>query len=380
MTKAYDQTAATGPIKHPRRPGQYPSGPESLYRQALEQGFTADTAQQQAVSALEQIYQQLTQQRSSRSWLPWSRKRRAIKGLYLWGGVGRGKTWLMDLFFSSLPFAAKQRFHFHQFMNAIHHELKQLENYHDPLPQATARVVGDIRVLCFDEFFVTDIGDAMLLAGVLETLHERGISLVATSNVAPDDLYYDGLQRARFLPAIERLKNSARVMEIGRGDDYRLRALDRLNTYRVPHDAKAQQRLHDCFHELTANHTAATTVLLRERTVAAIQAAQDVAWFDFQTLCEGHRSASDYVELARSYHTILLSDIPVLGSERNDAARRFIHLIDALYDYRVKIIASAAAEPQALYQGKRLRKEFERTSSRLIEMRTRDYLAQAHRP
>lgn len=358
------------------------SGPLAAYHHALTQGFQSDPAQLQAANLLQRVFDGLQQNTQPRfSWLPFTTKTQATIGLYLWGGVGRGKTWLMDLFFNSLPFAEKKRLHFHQFMNEIHHELKRLGDISNPLPQATLAVTGDIKVLCFDEFFVSDIGDAMLLAGVLETLDTNDITLVATSNVEPDRLYWDGLQRARFLPAIEWLKTHTQVLEMAAGDDFRLRVLDQMNTFLVPHGDDTMGQLEADFTSI-AGHAGQEVgkISINDRDIPCLRYAEDVIWFSFDTLCLGHRSAADYIELARRYHTLVISDIPQLGREYNDAARRFIHLIDALYDHRVKLIASAAAEPQNLYQGDRLAAEFQRTSSRLIEMRSHDYLAEPHRP
>lgn len=359
-----------------------PSSPQAAYQQALSQGFQHDPAQASAVALFEQLYQRLHQASATKSsWWPFAKTQtKAVTGLYLWGGVGRGKTWLMDMFYNSLDFPAKRRMHFHQFMNAIHLELKKLGERSDPLPQAVLAVIGDIRVLCFDEFFVSDIGDAMILAGVMHTLVDHGITLVATSNVEPDRLYYDGLQRARFLPAIELLKQHTQVMEMGNGDDFRLRALDQMNTFLVPHNEAHQEQLASDFATIAGETGHGGIVHINERDIPALRQSDGVVWFTFDTLCNGHRSAADYVELARQFHTIVLSNIPQLEREHNDASRRFIHLIDALYDHRVKLIASAAAEPQDLYQGTRLSMEFQRTSSRLIEMRSHDYLAEAHRP
>lgn len=358
------------------------AGPWDRYQQALAQGFQSDPAQAQVVRLLQQRFEQLSQPQQVRWWQRLSgHQANAVTGLYLWGGVGRGKTWMMDLFFHCLPGTAKKRFHFHQFMHALHGQLRQLGDVRDPLPQATRALIGEIRVLCFDEFFVSDIGDAMLLAGVLQTLVDQGITLVATSNVAPDLLYYDGLQRARFLPAIALLKQHTQIVEIANGDDFRLRTLDQMDTYLVPHNDAHEVQLASSFEQLCGGFSQnASDVEINDRPIPTLRLGEGVVWFDFSTLCTGHRAAADYVELARAYHTVILSDIPIMGQNDNDAGRRFIHLIDALYDHRVKLIASAAAAPQHLYQGQRLAAEFQRTSSRLIEMRSHDYLAEPHRP
>jgi cell division protein ZapE len=310
-----------------------------------------------------------------------SRDAEPERGLYLWGGVGRGKTWLMDLFFASLPFRAKERSHFHRFMHATHAALARLRNREDPLEHLADRIAGRTRVLCFDEFFVIDIADAMVLGNLLAALFARGVTLVATSNVPPDHLYRDGLQRTRFLPAIALLKRHTHVLNVDGGLDYRLRLLERGRTWFDAADEDTAARLLKLFDSVAGETGAAgQSITMNHRSIPTLRHAADVVWFDFDALCDGPRSQADYIEIARCYHTVLLTDVPVLGPAREDAARRFVTLVDEFYDRGVKLLVSAPVPPQELYRGERLAFEFERTSSRLIEMQAHSYLARPHRP
>ena len=305
-----------------------------------------------------------------------------IHGLYLWGGVGRGKTYLMDMFFDCLPREGKQRVHFHRFMQRVHKELANHQGEKNPLELVADTIASDAKVLCFDEFFVQDIGDAMILAGLLDALFKRGLVLVATSNIAPDGLYENGLQRDRFLPAIDSIKRNTQTMEIGGELDYRLRSLTQATLYHCPIVETTQQLLLDCFYELAPDIPeihAGEVIELLDRQIQTRYCADDVVWFDFEHLCEGPRSAFDYVELAKMYHAVLLSGVPQLGEETSDSARRFISLVDELYDRRVKLIIAAQAPIQTLYIGQSLSFEFERTRSRLLEMQSTEYLAYQHR-
>lgn len=304
------------------------------------------------------------------------------KGLYLWGGVGRGKTYLMDLFFDTVDSVPKRRTHFHRFMQDVHQRLAVLQGHKNPLVRIADELAKEAKLLCFDEFFVQDIADAMLLAGLLEALFERGVVLVTTSNIQPDGLYRNGLQRARFLPAIALLNAQTKVVEILSGIDYRLRSLEQATLYHCPDDAQARLAMLASLHELVpseAHLASGAPVEVLGRELRALWVGDDVVWFEFAELCDGPRSAFDYVELARLFHTVLISGIPVFDETRNDQARRFINLIDELYDRRVKLIASATAPILALYTGTQLSFEFERTASRLLEMQSLDYLATAHR-
>jgi cell division protein ZapE len=303
------------------------------------------------------------------------------QGLYLWGGVGRGKTHLMDIFFDALPFERKLRVHFHRFMQRVHNALTEHGGAKNPLEQVAEDIADDAMVLCFDEFFVSDIGDAMILAGLIDALFRRGVTLVATSNIPPADLYRDGLQRSRFLPASALLESHLQVTHLDSTTDYRFRTLSRADLWHVPHEDSARASLEEYFTSLTGRPVGDAVVIeVNQRQLPLIAGATGVAWFDFGTLCEDARSASDYVEIAREYHTVLIENIPVIGKDREDAARRFVNLVDEFYDRNVKLIATAAEPPESLYVGTRLAFEFERTVSRLQEMRTQEYLQAEHHP
>ena len=358
--------------------------PEEKYQELLARGgFSEDAAQRQVVALFEDLYTRLQEhQRRGSGWLRrlGVGKNAPQRGLYLWGGVGRGKTLLMDTFYDCLAPEYRLRVHFHRFMQRVHHDLKQLAGTPNPLDSVAARFAAESNVLCFDEFFVSDIGDAMILAELLEGLFARGVTLVATSNVAPDQLYQNGLQRARFLPAIELLKRHTLTHELDSGVDYRLRVLERAEIYHWPLDEGALQSLRRSFMALAVEPAQDNVALeIEGRTITALRVAEDVAWFDFARICEGPRSQNDYIELARIYHAVLISHVPVFTWRNEDAARRFISLVDEFYDHDVKLILAAAAGVRDLYQGERLRFEFERTASRLLEMQSHDYLARSHR-
>ena len=300
------------------------------------------------------------------------------RGVYLWGGVGRGKTRLMDLFYDSLRSTERQRVHFYVLMRSVHAELRAIGERTGPLELVAERLAARVRLLCLDEFFVSDIGDAMLLAGLLDGLFRRGVTLVTTSNQAPRDLYRDGLQRARFLPAIARLEANLDVVHLDGAVDYRLASFAGKRTYFDAAGADAAMR--DLFGTLaTSAPTGATVIDVGGRPLAARDTAGGIAWFEFAELCETARGANDYLELAHRYHTVFLSGVPVLTAQREDAARRFLTLVDALYDRGVNLVLSAATAPDALYRGERLRFDFARATSRLIEMQSERYLASAHR-
>jgi cell division protein ZapE len=303
-----------------------------------------------------------------------------VRGLYLHGGVGRGKTLLMDGFFERVAEPRKLRLHFHRFMREVHRALAALHEERDPLARVADDLAARARLLCFDELFVSDIGDAMLLGGLFERLFARGVTLVATSNVPPSELYRDGLQRARFLPAIAALERHTRVLAVDGGVDYRLRALEAAELWHQPLDAGADASLARSFHQVAGGHgVEGGTLEVEGRAIPLRRRTDGVAWFDFAALCEGPRSAADYVELAREHHTVLVSGVPVLGPDRDDAARRFIALVDECYDRSVKLICSAAAPIDRLYAGERLAFEFRRAASRLAEMQSHEYLAREHR-
>jgi cell division protein ZapE len=307
---------------------------------------------------------------------------RDTRGIYLWGGVGRGKTWLMDLFYALVPIRAKRRSHFHHFMRDIHAQLRAQRGRTDPLELAARRMARNTRLLCLDELFVSDIADAMLLAGLFEALLRYGVMLVITSNSPPGELYRDGLQRARFAPAIALLERELEVIALPGAVDYRLRQLRRQPIYLDSNAPQTPGQLQNLFEELAPEHgEEGTNLKVNGRELYALRRRGDVVWFDFATLCEGARSQEDYVEIAHEYRTVLLADVPLLSTpQQDDAARRFIALLDEFYDQGVKLIVSAAAAPEALYRAERLQFEFRRAASRLVEMQTEDYLARPHRP
>ena len=357
------------------------------YQSQLDQRqFSFDPAQQDAAHELQRVYEQLTRssrgQKLVRDWLNRLKRSRASgdnTGLWLWGSVGSGKTYMMDMFFNALPIEQKRRMHFHRFMRHVHYKLKAISEKQNPLDLIAAHFAKRYRVLCLDEFFVLDVADAMLLAGLMEGLFKRGVTLVTTSNSHPDDLYEGGLQRQRFLPAIELIKAHMTVFELSAACDYRLHHLGRTQTYCLSDQPDAEQHLKQYFNHL-ASHVVKkdTSVEVEGRRISVKRLSHDAIWFDFDALCQSPRCTSDYIAISRCFHTVLISNIPLFGEDQEDSARRFIEMIDEFYDRGVKLIVSAAAEPDALYRGKRLQQEFERTSSRLYEMRTREYLGRQH--
>ncbi|HEX5788727.1 MAG TPA: cell division protein ZapE [Woeseiaceae bacterium] len=356
-------------------------------REAWEQslkreGHVRDAAQAAMVDRLAALAETLeAREAGRRGWLArWiGRPPPPVRGLYLWGGVGRGKTFLMDLFFETLAVGAKRRVHFHRMLADVHARLRALDDVSDPLDQVAADVAGESRVLCFDEFFVSDIGDAMILARFLEGLFARNVTLVTTSNAHPDDLYRDGLQRSRFLPAIELLKKHTQVVHMDGGTDYRLRLLEHAGTYLAPHDAAADARLERLFEDAASSAMRRGEDLeINGRPIRTRRFAKGIAWFDFEAVCDGPRSQADYIELARWYPTVIVSGVPRFDVTREDQARRFIALVDEFYDRGVKLILSAAVPIAELYAGERLGFEFERTVSRLTEMQSGEYLARPH--
>lgn len=356
--------------------------PRRRYEAELkEHGFVRDPAQDRAVGVLDALYTRLV----SAPRVSWTRflgrEASAVKGLYLWGGVGRGKTWLMDCFFDTLPFPDKLRLHFHRFMHEVHAQLKRHPDEQDPLRKVAEHFRSEARVICFDEFFVSDITDAMLLGRLFEHLFAMGVTLVTTSNVPPDRLYWNGLQRERFLPAIRELKAHTQVLEVNGATDYRLRHMQGTELFYVPAGRDAEQHLTAVFERLAGHQPGETGDLtVNDRAIPTRRHADGVAWFDFDAICEGPRSQEDYIELARSFHTVLVSGIPEFDRDREDAARRFIALVDEFYDRRVKLAASAAVPLDRLYGGQKLQFEFERTQSRLTEMQTEGYLSLPHLP
>jgi cell division protein ZapE len=358
------------------------ASPQARYQADLRRGdFSPDPAQAEAVRHLQRIYEELIARKPRRVALGKRVQWPAVRGLYLWGGVGRGKTHLMDDFYEALPFSRKRRTHFHRFMQAVHEARKRYPDEQDPLVRVADEIAAQARVLCFDEFFVSDIADAMILARLLEVLFARGVTLIATSNIAPSGLYQDGLQRQRFLPAIALLEQHCEVLQVDGGTDYRLRVLEQAEIYHHPLDAQADINLQRYFDAIAPEPgTARAALELHGRRIATRCLAEGVAWIDFDALCRGPRGSADYVEMARCFHSVLLSNVPVLDGTQEDEARRFITLVDEFYDRGVKLILSAAVPLERLYQGERLRFEFQRTESRLREMQSQQYLARPHLP
>lgn len=350
--------------------------------------FSYDACQEEAVQQLQDLYTRLVDRPARASagiggWLRRLRKepQEPEKGLYLWGGVGRGKTYLMDTFYDCLPFPDKMRAHFHRFMQRVHQDLSDLEGEKNPLELIADRLSQEARVICFDEFFVTDIGDAMILGGLMEALFARGVTLVATSNIEPQGLYENGLQRQRFLPVIALLEQHTRVLNVDGGTDYRLRTLQQAELYHYPLDEGAVRSLELSFSRLAPEQPKHwERIEINRRYITCRRLAEDVVWFDFAELCDGPRSPADYIELARIFHAVLLSGVPQFVADKNDQARRFINMVDEFYDRSVKLVIAAEKPLLELYGGGQLEFEFQRTISRLQEMQSYDYLAREHKP
>ncbi|ATF47712.1 cell division protein ZapE [Citrobacter werkmanii] len=367
--------------------------PTSRYLQALNDGsHQPDNVQQEAVNRLDIIFQELTA--PARPALQESgliarfskflgkrepTKSTPVRGLYMWGGVGRGKTWLMDLFYHSLPGTRKQRLHFHRFMLRVHEELTALQGQSDPLEVIADRFKAETDVLCFDEFFVSDITDAMLLGGLMKALFARGITLVATSNIPPDDLYRNGLQRARFLPAIEAIKQYCDIMNVDAGVDYRLRTLTQAHLWLSPLNDETQRQMDKLWLALAGSKSEhAPTLEINHRPMQTLAVENQTLAVSFTTLCVDARSQHDYIALSRLFHTVLLSDVPVMTSLMESEARRFIALVDEFYERHVKLVVSAAVPLYEIYRGERLTFEFQRCLSRLQEMQSEEYLKREH--
>ncbi len=367
----------------------YP-GPLVAYQRDLADGIIVeDAAQLHAVQELEKIHRYLLHKWQSRGSV-WRKFGKALgiddaqtfPGLYLWGGVGRGKTYLMDLFYHSLPGTRKMRMHFHRFMLMVHRKLDANKGKSDPLVRVAQDIAKDVDIICFDEFFVADIGDAMILANLLEALFTLGVILVTTSNIVPDKLYEHGLQRKKFLPAIALIKQHTKVTNVDGGTDYRLRSLNKAAVYYYPLTNENATILGELYKKLAGGlHVEHGKVLdVQGRPVKAKFWSEGLVWFDFEALCSGPRGSADYIELAQQYHTIFISDIPVLNERSDDMARRFINLIDEFYDHNVILIVTAAVALEDLYQGQDLSFPFARARSRLLEMQTQEYIGSPHRP
>jgi len=347
--------------------------------------FVADEAQSQVLAYLQVLTDDLVDEsHTERSLISQllhsvSAKNSTTRGLYLWGSVGTGKTYLMDLFFNHLPVTQKYRIHFHAFMQEIHRQLHQLTGHKNPVEEIAHQLATKARVICLDEFLVHDVMDAMVLTNLFSALSKHGICLVITSNIAPGDLYKNGVQRDYFLPTIDFIKQSLCVMCLQSPHDYRLRTLAQASICHIPINAQSDAALAACFQSLTAQSTTQSGLLsLNARTMMTLGYSAEVLWCDFHVLCVEARSNQDYLELARIYHTIVLRGIPQMDDTQRDAAKRFIHLIDTLYDHRVKFIWSAQTSVDLLYHGTLLQSEIKRAQSRLMEMQSMDYLASAH--
>lgn len=344
-------------------------------------GYIADAAQLTAAKALQSLYTSLLFFKVDRG----STFKRLLsppkppKGVYFWGGVGRGKSFLMDCFYESVPYRRKKRIHFHAFMQQIHHDLDRYKGEPDPMLKIAGQIAREVRLLCFDEFHVSDIADAMILGRLLEGLFAHGVILVMTSNYPPGKLYPNGLHRESFLPTIALLQKNLDVFEVEAGVDYRLRALEQVEIFHYPADQAAEQKMQDYF-AMVGGETgeAGGQVEVLGRQVATVRRGHGVIWFDFRTLCGGPRSQNDYLEIARSYHTVLLSHIPKMTQHQASEARRFTWLVDVFYDHRVKLIATADCPPEELYTEGTQASEFARTVSRLTEMHSQEYLALPH--
>ncbi len=362
--------------------------PSSIYQQNLDRGIIdPNVAQEQVIRLFDELHQRLGQRYAFQTSIlgkclsNLGVRRDPEKGLYLWGGVGRGKTYLMDIFFEALPFENKLRMHFHRFMQRVHSRLEAHGGSKNPLKIVAGEFSNEAIVVCFDEFYVSDIGDAMILAGLMNELFLNGVSLVATSNVPPQDLYKDGLQRGRFIPAINLLCNHLTVKHLESGEDYRFRVLEKIDLFYFPINENTHSAFENSFNSLIGEEESTTEPAeLNNRKVEVAKRGKGVVWFSFEIICSQPRSSLDYIEIAREHHTVFVEGIPQLSATRDDAARRFINMVDEFYDRKVKLIATADVCMQELYTGSRLKFEFERTVSRLHEMRSKDYLQAAHRP
>lgn len=371
--------------------------PQTSYKDALDRGvLQPDERQFEIVGKLQDLYERLLireerlcdrHKEQTGFFASLFKKKSAPEpiletGLYLWGGVGRGKTLLCDMFFDGLPIKAKKRIHFHRFMRGVHDQLASIKNVESPLELVADQLASECRVLVLDEMHVNDITDAMLMGGLLQALFSRGVSLVTTSNAEPDNLYKDGLQRSRFLPAIESIKQHTEVAFLGGDIDYRLRVLENAEIYHTPLDETADASLKAYFHQMvaTGTFTSALSININDRSIDTVMLSDDVVWFSFESLCMTNRSTDDYIEVARLFHTVLVSGVTTMDDKSNDISRRFINMVDEFYDRSVKLVVTAEVLPEHLYSGKRLSFEFDRTISRLREMQSTDYLASQHRP
>jgi cell division protein ZapE len=359
-----------------------PISPADRYAQALASGqFLPDEAQAQAVHELDRVWQELLQRfKASKKAFRRFRRQSSPQGVYMWGGVGRGKTWLMDQFYASIPFRRKTRMHFHHFMQYVHRELNKLSGQRNPLDLVADQIYKEAVVICFDEFFVSNVTDAMILSDLFQKLFVRGITLVATSNIAPDGLYKNGIHRDRFLPTIEMVKKNCVVLNVDAGVDYRLRVLKQAQLFKSPLTHENKLWMAKRFTALTQGQTQSQEpIIINQRIVETIGHTEDVLWCEYSDLCLKPRSPADFIEIANVYNTVLVSNVPHMTDYLSEGTRRFIYLVDEFYDRGVKLILTSEDSIIDLYQGEKLAFEIERTRSRLLEMQSDDYLNSSHR-
>lgn len=354
---------------------------EYFERALSERGYQADEAQAVAIGRLQRFYDDWVRFRAKRSnaLKKMLTRPEVPRGVYLWGGVGRGKSFLMDAFYATVPVVRKTRLHFHEFMRGVHRELEEVKGQQDPLDEVAKRISKRYRLICFDEFHVSDVADAMILYKLLLGLFERGTSFVMTSNYEPKTLYPDGLHRDRILAAIDLIYQRMDVLNVDSGVDYRRRSLEQVQSYYTPLNEQSGASLRAAFDALADTAPQEPVLLIEHREIRAIARSGSVVWFDFSTLCGGPRSQNDYLELANRFHAVILSDVPQMGPRQASEARRFTWLVDVFYDHRVKLIMSAACEPEQLYTVGPMANEFQRTVSRILEMQSREYLESERR-
>ena len=348
--------------------------PSNLYSKLIEDGqLSFDQEQAKLLEKLDQLSKDL--KKRSKSWF----SQKKIRGLYIKGEVGRGKTQMMDIFFETLDIEKKKRVHFHRFMKILHDDLDKIAAQKDPLKKVAKDIAAETEVLCFDEFYVEDIGDAMLLGRFINELFENKVTLVTTSNTHPDNLYKDGLHRARFLPAIDSINQNCEVYELNSAQDYRLRTLEQLEIFIIGKEDGGIKELESNFIELTnGEFEEGKNIKILGRKIKTIKLSKGSLWVSFKEICEGPRSAKDYIEVCSEFHTLFVSDIPLMKGDNDDSARRFIALIDECYERNVNLILSMKSELNEIYSGERLKEPFKRTVSRLEEMRSKEYLSRPH--
>lgn len=356
--------------------------PAVRYAQAISSGqFMPDDAQAEAVHELNRVWEELIQRyKASKKAFRRFRRQTPPKGVYMWGGVGRGKTWLMDQFYDSVPFRRKMRMHFHHFMQFVHKELNRNSGKQNPLDIVADQIYKDAVVICFDEFFVSNVTDAMIISDLFQKLFTRGITLIATSNIAPDGLYKNGIHRDRFIPTIEMVKQNCRILNVDAGVDYRLRVLKQAQLFKSPLSDEHQLWMSQRFAALTMTQTvSAEPIIINQRVVETLGHTEDVLWCEFKELCMKPRSPADFIEISNIYNTVLVSNVPNLDDVLSEGTRRFIYLVDEFYDRGVKLLLTSEASIIEIYSGEKLAFEIERTRSRLLEMQSDEYLQSEHR-